>query len=285
MLRRQLTEPIFLNGFNNRYHAQIDAGWLSIKTMWNGAADYVLDDSRVTVDDRGYLILNDQQPYEITITADHIVESFCIFFPANWAADVWQNYTRPTNKLLEGGTESETVSFYDILHRHDDLVTPIMCALRQSMRQDTPDVMWQTEQLHRLLVAMLTIERQVHVEAAKLPAVRTATRKELYRRLHVGRDFITDNFREPLALEEIAQAAALSPFHFLRSFKQLFGHTPHAFLTERRIQVAQDQLTTTERSITDICHEVGFTSLGSFSTWFQRHTGRSPRQYRQQQRH
>jgi AraC-like DNA-binding protein len=250
--------------------------------MWQGEAMYVLGNGRLSLNNSCYLILNDQQPYTIHIEGEEAVESFCIFFPAQWAGDVLRNFILPDDRLLEESEGETAVSFYDVLHRHDQLVTPILQSLRQARQQGEVDEGWQTETLHHLLAAMLQVQRQVHQEAAKLPAARTTTRKELYRRLHIGRNFMRDNLHEPLSLEGVAQVAALSPYHFLRSFKQLFGQTPHAYLTEQRLKRAQRLLAHTGTPVTDICLEVGFRSLGSFSALFQRMNGCSPSQFRQE---
>ena len=68
----------------------------------------------------------------------------------------------------------------------------------------------------------------------------------------------------------------------LRLFKQAFGRTPHQFLTHRRIERAKHLLARTERPVTEICLDVGFESLGSFSHLFRRETGASPTAYRRQ---
>ena len=193
-----------------------------------------------------------------------------------------RSFITADDALLDEVEGDTAVSFYDVLHRHDNMVTPILQTLRHTRKRGVVDEGWQTEMLHHLLAAMLQVQRQVHQEAAKLPAARTTTRKELYRRLYVGRDFICDNLQESLSLEQIAETAVLSPYHFLRSFKKLFGETPHAYLTTKRIEKAEHLLTNTDRTITDICFAVGFKSLGSFSTLFQKHRGYSPRQFRQQ---
>ena len=72
-----------------------------------------------------------------------------------------------------------------------------------------------------------------------------------------------DNLHEPLSLEYIAQVAALSPYHFLRSFKQHFGQTPHAYLTNQRLKQAKRLLAHTDIPVTDICLDVGFSK-----SWF-----------------
>ncbi len=114
--------------------------------------------------------------------------------------------------------------------------------------------------------------------------MRHATRQELYRRLHQARDFAAASFDQPLTLDDMAAVACLSPNHFLRSLRDLFGQTPHQYLTQQRVQRARKLLQTTDASILEICIAVGFASASSFSSLFRRHVGVSPQDYRQQTR-
>jgi AraC-like DNA-binding protein len=97
------------------------------------------------------------------------------------------------------------------------------------------------------------------------------------RRLLRARDLVHERFAEPLTNAELARAAGLSPYHFLRLFHEVFGVTPRQYLTRVRIEEAKRRLARDEASITQACLDVGFASLGSFSTLFRRHTGTSPR--------
>jgi AraC-like DNA-binding protein len=99
-----------------------------------------------------------------------------------------------------------------------------------------------------------------------------------------AKDFIRDTFVEPIELLHVAEEASLSPYHLLRRFRQTFGETPHEFLTRLRIDKAKDLLTVSSRPVTEICFDVGFSSLGSFSTLFRRETGMSPAEFRRQVR-
>lgn len=85
---------------------------------------------------------------------------------------------------------------------------------------------------------------------------------------------------EPQTVEELARHACLSREHFIRTFRRAYGSTPHRYLTERRIQKARHLLERTDLSVTEVCLEVGFTSLGSFSSLFRRHVGSPPERYR-----
>ena len=99
-----------------------------------------------------------------------------------------------------------------------------------------------------------------------------------------ARDLLRDCFGEPIALADAAAEAEMSAWHFLRLFRRTFGETPHQFLTRLRIDRAKHLLTVSGRSVTDICFDVGFSSLGSFSTLFARHVGESPHAFRRRVR-
>jgi len=109
-------------------------------------------------------------------------------------------------------------------------------------------------------------------------------RSQTLRKLCQVRDLIRDCPEQELTLEDLSLEADLSAWHFLRTFRSVFGETPHNFLTRVRLERAKALLTTTSRPVTEICFDVGFSSLGSFSTLFRRRVGLSPNQFRSQVR-
>ncbi len=102
----------------------------------------------------------------------------------------------------------------------------------------------------------------------------------LARHLLRARDLIDGRYAEPLDLEALARAAHVSPRHFSRGFRRTFGETPYQYLLTRRIERARHLLRTTDMRVAEICLEVGFTSVGSFTTTFRRHVGVAPTTYR-----
>jgi AraC-like DNA-binding protein len=88
-------------------------------------------------------------------------------------------------------------------------------------------------------------------------------------------------FAEPLDVPAIAAVAHLSEAHFIRSFRAAFGETPHRYLQRRRVERSMFLLRETDRSITDICLDVGFNSLGTFSRTFREIVGETPSGYRE----
>ena len=95
-----------------------------------------------------------------------------------------------------------------------------------------------------------------------------------------ARELIDTHYAQPLDLAELARTANFSRYHFLRAFRRAFHATPHEYLTRKRIERAKELLAQSELTITEICFEVGFESLGSFSTLFHKVVGWSPSIYR-----
>lgn len=105
-----------------------------------------------------------------------------------------------------------------------------------------------------------------------------------FARLARARDYLGECYRQGITLENAAREASLSPFHFNRVFARAFGETPHEFVTRRRIEEAKKLLLAGNQSITDICFDLGYESLGSFSTRFRSLTGLSPAAFRREAR-
>ncbi len=110
------------------------------------------------------------------------------------------------------------------------------------------------------------------------------TPPEVLARLNRAREFIDDCYDLPLDLEEISSHACFSRFHFLRLFRQAFNKTPHQYLIERRIERAKELLSANDLRVTDVCFEVGFQSLGSFSSLFHKSVGHPPITFREKSR-
>ncbi|MGX8907250.1 helix-turn-helix domain-containing protein [Streptomyces netropsis] len=97
-----------------------------------------------------------------------------------------------------------------------------------------------------------------------------------------ARDAMDRAYAQPLDVPALARIAHVSPAHFTRTFRATFGETPHRYLQRRRVERAMFLLRETDRSVTDICFEVGFGSPGTFSRTFSDIVGRSPRTYRKE---
>ncbi len=104
--------------------------------------------------------------------------------------------------------------------------------------------------------------------------------EESNRRLLRARDAMDRAYAEPLDVRAVAAVAHVSEAHFIRTFRAAFGETPHRYLQRRRVERSMFLLRETDRSVTDICLDVGFSSLGTFSRLFKEIVGETPSRYR-----
>ena len=104
--------------------------------------------------------------------------------------------------------------------------------------------------------------------------------EDLNRRLLRARDAMDRAYAEPLDVRTVAAVAHVSEGHFIRSFRAVFGETPNRYLQRRRVERSMFLLRETDRSVTDICLDVGFTSLGTFSRTFAGIVGEPPSAHR-----
>src|SRR4051794_34223667 len=104
--------------------------------------------------------------------------------------------------------------------------------------------------------------------------------EDLNRRMLRARDAMDRAYAEHLDVPAVAAVAHVSEAHFIRTFRATFGETPHRYLQRRRVERSMFLLRESDRSVTDICFDVGFNSLGTFSRTFREIVGQSPLAYR-----
>jgi AraC-like DNA-binding protein len=127
--------------------------------------------------------------------------------------------------------------------------------------------------------------------AVKLPALprplyleRMLVDDATFRRLCRARDLLAASYNAQVPLDRAAREACLSTFHFQRVFSRTFGETPHDFLTRLRMDQARQLLAAGDLPVTEVCLEVGYSSLGTFSSRFAAMTGQSPSAFRREAR-
>lgn len=270
-----------LSGTANRHHVPDFEGCLSLKSVISGSVVWETPGRRYALHENTYLLLNDRQHYTMTIDSTCKATTFCIFFERGFLEDVFRNKTLPTSTLLDEPPTQNHASV-DFIERIEPL-RPIRRELQRLKNRLAHHALASEESvtdLYRLAESLLTEHKRTRTAASRLPAVRSSTREELFRRVLCGRDFLLSSLADSVPLGDAARAACLSPFHFHRAFQSAFGTTPHRYAVHHRLERARHLLRATNRRITDICFETGFESLGSFSSLFRRTYGVSPRECR-----
>src|SRR5882724_10574023 len=105
---------------------------------------------------------------------------------------------------------------------------------------------------------------------------------DVYRKIVMAKVYMDENFHEPIDLDCISREACLSRFHFHRLFTRIYQRTPHQYLTRKRVEQARQWLANNDLTVSEICNNVGFESIGSFSMLFKKESGFAPQYYRNQ---
>lgn len=105
---------------------------------------------------------------------------------------------------------------------------------------------------------------------------------DVYRKIIMAKIYMDENFHESIDLDRISREACLSRFHFHRLFTRIYQRTPHQYLTRKRVEQARQWLADKDLSVSEICNNVGFESVGSFSVLFKKEIGFAPQYYRNQ---
>ncbi|HLJ56958.1 MAG TPA: helix-turn-helix transcriptional regulator [Chthonomonadaceae bacterium] len=258
---------------------------LSIRCAFGGQRRFEVDRRSYMVDDSAYLLLNLGQIVQSSVAARAPVECFNVTFRPGFAEEALAAVTLPDEKLLDEPLAfGQPVGFFVRTYPHNDALSRRLLQVRTALAAaPNPSRVWLDEQFHFLVGDLLSVHRRERSEIEAMPGARHATRVECYERMHTAREYMRAASARPLTLPQIAGVACMAPHHFLRTFKRSFRQTPHQFLTDVRLERARTLLRRTQAPVTDICLEVGFESLGSFSTLFSRRFGKPPSRFRADQ--
>ena len=261
--RRWGKENAIICGAAQRAEYSVFRQTLSIKTVAGGSEHYYLDRRRLTVTDETYLVLNQNREYASLLEGRGDPFSFCVFFRPNMAQDVAAAVGTSIEQALDAGHElaPRSIEFAENLRPHDTVVSPVLRFLRRYVAQGVDEPQWYEEQLQYLLARMIRAQDQSTAGAERIECLRAGKRKELLKRLGWATDYAHSNLHRPITLTELARAARISSFHFLRLFRQLHGVTPMSYLRTQRAQRAISLLTSTPLDVTEISALVGMSRM------------------------
>jgi len=270
------TDNVILQARARRHHVENYAGPLSIKTVLAGQVTWMAGGRELVVDRSSFLILAAGERYSLDIHAAQPVETCCAFFSPGFVERVALDATSPLEQALDSPDRAApALPYLSALHgdRERALVGHVQSLAQRCRRELAPSGFEQDFLL--LAEKLLHFYRQIREQAVRVPAMRASTRRELFRRLLLGREYIHSQSSGPVSLESVARSAGVSQFHFHRGFTQAFEQTPHAYITALRLDRARRMIASGAR-VLDACLEVGFSSPSAFSRLFRSHYGEAP---------
>lgn len=255
---------------------------LSIKRAWGGTEDYLVGSRRLDVGDSHGLILNEGAHYGARIRSATPVTSLAVFFRPGMAEELAGAAAQAARQALDHGPSVARAAcgFAEHLRVFDAGVDERLARLLKDVRDGETDDAWLEEQLQDLLWAMLRAEPGWRERSRRLQAVSRSAHAELLERVDRAADFILSCYTEPITLDQIAAAAALSKYHLVRVFQQVHGITPMALLARTRTRAAERLIRDTTLTLDDVLARCGFGSRQTLFRQLRRHCGAGGRELR-----
>ncbi|NJM26549.1 MAG: helix-turn-helix transcriptional regulator [Bacteroidia bacterium] len=297
MILQQLPDPAFASAhqtvprfadhvlFSERilrsYEYPAHTAALGLLSLAAGDGAFFINKKRHHLSANQFLVVNNASELALKITTQG-TEPSLLFFHADLPAIVADSVSQKHEALMDNYISQH--ADFSLLERvqvlGDDMRSilahlPLLgasCASFHALKADL---------LVRHLLEMLCLRNtSANHEANQIRTARPATRRELYRRLAIVRDWIHAHYAEHITLDDMGGLAAMNSQHFMRMFSQAFGKTPYQYLGEVRLARAKELLLNTDLPVSAITEAVGFESLSYFSWLFKTRTGCSPSAFR-----
>ena len=267
---------------NSRKLEETDAhiSRLSIRCISGGDQYYKVGSNECRVTPENYLVINHGQQYKTSFEGPGEKEMMLIAFRPGFAEEILYSVMTDEDKLLDDPFKpvDQPISFFEHTYESDPYIRNTFTWFRHLMKED---IIWKkTVDLDsvyaEVLERLLQVHRGVYAEINKINSVKLSTRKELFRRLTLAKEFLDHNLHRKVSVEEVSRIASLSPHHFKRSFKKLFGLAPHQYHVKKRLEYSRQLIDGGGLNVSEICHRAGFEDSSSFIRLFKHNFGCTP---------
>ena len=270
---------VIINTQTAQEHRGDIKGTLSIFSNLSGSARITADSTSKTLGEETFFISNEEQLYGIDI--DNSVETFNIHFSTSMLQSLVPAIICRHEQLLDSDSMSHIpFEFANQLYWKDEYFRQTIQLLKQQSEQGELNDMLTEETLSSLLEHLYLQQSRLNKNIDALSVNKYSTRAEIAKRLAVAIDYIHAHYALPLTLEQLAQIAFMSKFHFLRTFKQVYKTTPYQYIVYVRLDRAKQLLQETTMSVNHIATLVGYDDLSVFSRSFKRCYNYQPVVYR-----
>ncbi|GAA4368360.1 hypothetical protein GCM10023185_41060 [Hymenobacter saemangeumensis] len=258
-------------------------GPLTLFSNRRGGSAVAVHGRRVQLEADGYFLSNQGEAYTLDVAAPG-TETLNVHFGQQLAETAWRDLSTADQRLLDDPFgPAEQVCFFGRVYEKDPVTAALLDEPLHQGEAFNHHATLREEWLLRLLARLLHTQRAAFRRLEALPAVKAATRQEVYRRLSYSLDYLHSYYAANPSLDELAQVACLSKFHYLRLFRAVYGQTPYHYLRRLRLQKAAGLLgQRPPLPVAAIAELVGFESSSAFCRAFHAATGAWPQAFQQQ---
>ncbi len=252
----------------------------SIKYVIEGCEHYKINGNWYDIRSGEYLLANTHCEGKIEIESKSQVKGICIDLSLSLMSEAFGSFVMPGNAQPAISPHDFFCgeSFLENKYRsHHTQLGSFLNFLGSKLNNDPFQNYYLDNDFYFTLAEHIVQDHQAIIaQLYSINAIKHNTRKELFRKLTRGKDFLENHLGEEITIGKAAEYAMLSEFHFFRLFKKTFGVTPWQFLIQKRLFSAMNLLLTGNYSVTEASIETGFADVHSFSKAFKKHYGLTP---------
>jgi AraC family transcriptional regulator len=262
------------------FNQPVKSQGFAVKYVVDGIERYTLNGEEYSVGTGQYLLLNATIEGHVEIESRKAVKGICLNIVPELLSDVVATIHRPDAAF----SDRELGQFFSSSHFLEKLYDAKQTHLGQLLRDMDLSIQnnnLNTEDLtieffytlsEKIIADQIPIFRQLQA----IPSIKSTTKKDLYRRIAKGKEFIDASFSTPLTIESVAKEACMSEYHFFRLFKSIFGVSPHQYILKKRLEYGKNILRQDKYCVSDAAFEAGFSDIYTFSKAFKKHFGYAP---------
>ncbi len=254
----------------------------SLKLPLSGEEFYQTNDSAYKLDSDHYLITNPNDTVEAYVKSENDVFGLCIYLSTDYINDVTSSMSAGLEKTLDAPFKnSDNVSFLISENRiGNDPLSELLKLFKEDILSGKTEKYDADEFYTSIAELLIQKELKVRSDISSLPQLKLSSKTEILKRVTLMNEYIEDNFRNEISLDELSKISALSKYHALRCYQNIYKITPYKKVRILRLEESR-QLIKTGMSMTDIAFELSFSDVRSFSKAFKNYFGKAPSSFKE----
>ena len=253
-----------------------------IKFVISGTETCIVNSRALSIYPDSFTVVNAGTEHFSLIDSITPVNTLAIYLNTQFVEDFNHSFFLGHEQLLTHTELKEKPQFVETLYPLVGNLWYNIKHLKRQIDKGIEDEILLNEYLHHCLLGYYQIyHKEIDEKYQSLEFIKTKTRKEVFRRLLLAKEYLHGNLCKEIKLEDLAKYSCLSVNHLLRTFKKAYGKSPYQYLTQLRLDRAKMLLKTTDYTSSEITRLIGFESLASFVRLFKTSMGVTPTKYRE----